>query len=136
MYDTAVGRLGVAICYDRHYPEYMRALALRGAQLVLVLQAGAADEWPDGLFEAEMQVAAFQNGYYLALCNRVGKEDCLTFAGESFVCGPDGVVLAHAPSSENHILYADLNLGTVSESHARRLFLPDRRPALYGPWLS
>ena len=90
VYQTKVGRVGVAICYDRHYPEYMRALVLRGAELVVVPQAGAIGEWPEGLFEAEMRVAAFQNGYFVALCNRVGQEELLTFAGESFVCGPDG----------------------------------------------
>jgi len=57
VYATRAGRVGVAICYDRHYPEYMRALALKGADLVLVPQAGAVDEWPDGLFEAEMRAA-------------------------------------------------------------------------------
>ncbi len=72
VYDTAVGKVGVAICYDRHYPEYMRALALQGAGSVVVPQAGATGEWPEGLYEAEMQVAAFQNGYFTALCNRVG----------------------------------------------------------------
>ncbi len=72
VYDTAVGRIGVAICYDRHYPEYMRALGVHGAQLVAIPQAGAVDEWPEGVFEAEVQAAAFQNGYFAALCNGVG----------------------------------------------------------------
>ena len=84
VYDTKAGRIGVAICYDRHYPEYMRALAVAGADLVVVPQAGSVGEWPEGLYEAELQVAAFQNGYYTALCNRVGEEDCLTFSGESW----------------------------------------------------
>lgn len=136
VYDTAVGKLGVAICYDRHFPEYMRALAVKGAELVMVPQAGAVDEWPEGLYEAEMRVAAFQNGYFVALCNRVGKEDCLTFAGESFVSAPDGTVIARAPRGEDHILYANLDLGAVHQSHARRLFLPDRRPDLYADWVS
>lgn len=136
VYDTAVGRIGVAICYDRHFPEYMRSLAVNGAELVLVPQAGAVDEWPEGLYEAEMRVAAFQNGYYLALCNRVGKEDCLTFAGESFVSAPDGTVIARGPRGLDHILYADLALEAVARSHARRLFLPDRRPELYAKWIS
>ena len=48
VYDTTVGRVGVAICYDRHYPEYMRALGVHGAQLVAIPQAGAVDDWPDG----------------------------------------------------------------------------------------
>ncbi len=136
VYDTAVGRIGVAICYDRHFPEYMRALAVNGAELVLVPQAGAVDEWPEGLYEAEMRVAAFQNGYYVALCNRAGKEECLTFAGESFVSAPDGTVIARGPRCEDHILYADLDLRSVARSHARRLFLPDRRPELYAKWIS
>ena len=62
VYDTACGRIGVSICYDRHYPEDMRALAVAGAQIVFTPQAGAVGEWPDGLDEAEMRVAALQNG--------------------------------------------------------------------------
>ena len=108
VFDTRVGTVGVSICYDRHFPEYMRALAVAGAELVVVPQAGAVDEWPEGLYEAELRVAAFQNGYFTALCNRVGAEECLDFAGESFVCGPDGGVLASAPHSDAHILLADI----------------------------
>ena len=136
VYDTRAGRIGVAICYDRHYPEYMRALAIAGADLVVVPQAGAVGEWPEGLYEAELQVAAFQNGYYTALCNRVGEEDCLTFSGESFVCAPDGRVIARAPAMTDTILYADVDLASTRASHARRLFLRDRRPDLYSAWIA
>ena len=135
VYSTAVGQVGVAICYDRHYPEYMRALALNGAELVVVPQAGAVGEWPPGLFEAELQVASFQNGYFSALCNRVGKEDCLEFEGKSYVVAPDGRILAQAPPGEDTILYAELDLSEVERSHARRHFLVDRRPRLYPQWL-
>lgn len=136
VYDTKAGRIGVAICYDRHYPEYMRALAVAGADLVVVPQAGSVGEWPDGLYEAEMQVSAFQNGYYTALCNRVGEEECLTFSGESFVCAPDGRVIARADGAADSILYADLDLAETGRSHARRLFLRDRRPDLYAEWIA
>ena len=136
VYDTKAGRIGVAICYDRHYPEYMRALAVGGADLVVVPQAGSVGEWPDGVYEAELQVAAFQNGYYTALCNRVGAEDCLTFSGESFVCSPDGRVIARAPAGADTILYADVDLSATERSHARRLFLRDRRPELYAGWMA
>lgn len=136
VYRTRAGTIGVAICYDRHYPEYMRALALGGAELVVVPQAGSVGEWPDGLYEAEMQVAAFQNGYFVALCNRVGPEDCLTFGGESYVCSPEGRVIARAPAGQEAILEADLPLETIGESHARRLFLQHRRPELYAGWVS
>ena len=134
VYETAIGRVGVAICYDRHYPEYMRALAVGGAELVVVPQAGSVDEWPEGLYEAEMRVASFQNGYFTALCNRVGREEALAFAGESFVCDPAGRVIARAASEREEILYCDIDLTDVDRSHARKLFLPDRRPDLYSDW--
>jgi N-carbamoylputrescine amidase len=136
VYRTKAGAIGVAICYDRHYPEYMRALALAGADVVVVPQAGALDEWPEGLYEGEMRVAAFQNGYFVALCNRVGEEDCLVFAGESFVCGPDGAIVARAPAMQETILYADIDPAAARESHARRLFLQHRRPELYAGWIT
>ena len=136
VFKTKAGTVGVAICYDRHFPEYMRALAVKGADLVIVPQAGAVDEWPEGLYEAEMRVAAFQNGYFTALCNRVGKEDRLDFAGESFVCNPDGNVIARGPKREDAIVYADLDLSSTAESNARRLFLKHRRPQLYADWLA
>ncbi len=134
VYQTRAGAIGVAICYDRHYPEYMRALALGGADLVVVPQAGALDEWPEGLYEGEMRVAAFQNGYFVALCNRVGEEDCLTFAGESFVSAPDGSIIARAARLQDAVLAVDIDLDAAAASHARRLFLKHRRPELYAEW--
>ncbi len=136
VYDTAAGRIGVAICYDRHFPEYMRALGAGGADLVVVPQAGVLDEWPDGLFEGEMQTAAFQNGYFIALCNRVGAERHLTFAGESFVCGPEGAVRARAAKGAEAVLTADIDLADAGRSHARQVLLKDRRPDLYSRWLN
>ena len=134
VYETAVGKIGVAICYDRHFPEYMRRLGLLGAELVIIPQAGAVGEWPPGLFEAEMQVAGFQNGYFTALCNRVGEEECLAFEGKSFVTAPDGQIIAQAPAAEDAILYAEIDLDRAADSHARRHFLNDRRPDLYTTW--
>jgi N-carbamoylputrescine amidase len=131
VYDTAVGRIGVAICYDRHYPEYLRALAMQDAELVVVPQAGTEGEWPDGLFEAELRVAAFQNGYFMALANRVGAEEVLTFDGGSFVADPHGQLITQAPRGEEAILHAEIDLGACKRSHARRLFLRDRRPDQY-----
>jgi len=132
VFATAAGRIGVAICYDRHFPEYMRGLRLAGAEIVIVPQAGTVGEWTEGLFEAELQVAAFQNGYYAALVNRVGREDALEFAGESFVADPDGRVIARAPRGVDRILYADCDLAKNATSHAARHFLEDRRPSVYG----
>jgi N-carbamoylputrescine amidase len=136
VYETEFGKFGVAICYDRHYPEYMRALGIGGAEIVFIPQAGTVAEWPAGLYQAEMQVAAFQNGYFTALCNRVGKENKLTFSGESFVCSPSGKIIAQAHQGKEEILYCEVNLDEVENSHARKLFFRDRRPQLYSKWLT
>ena len=135
VFETRAGKIGVAICYDRHFPEYMRTLALDGAELVVIPQAGLADEWPEGFFEGEVATAAFQNGYFAALCNRVGVEDQLTFSGESFVCGPDGEVRARAPKGRDAVLFADVDLSAVEKSHGRRILMRDRRPELYQEWI-
>ena len=135
VYATKAGRIGVAICYDRHYPEVMRALGVGGAELVVVPQAGVVGEWPEGLYEAELQVAAFQNGYFAALANRVGIEDDLHFAGESFAVDPEGRVLARGKSGEEDLVLVDMDLTECRRSTAQRLFWRDRRPELYGRWL-
>ena len=135
VYETRYGKLGVAICYDRHYPEYMRALAVAGAEIVFIPQAGAVGEWPEGLYEAEMRVTAFQNGYFTALSNRVGTEEHLVFGGESFVCDPSGKVIARAGEGTEEVLMCDVDLDLIAKSDAKRLFFRDRRPELYGEWI-
>jgi N-carbamoylputrescine amidase len=131
VYSTSVGQVGVAICYDRHFPEYMRNLALHGAEIVMVPQAGAVGEWSEGMFEAELRVSAFQNGYFIALTNRVGEEEKLVFSGESFVVNPEGNIMAQAPQGKDHILYADCDLNEVHNCTAKKYFIPDRRPDYY-----
>lgn len=135
VYRTSAGAIGVAICYDRHYPEYMRALGVGGAELVVIPQAGVVGEWPPGLFEAEVRTAAFQNGYFAALCNRAGEEESLTFAGESFVVDPEGRVTARGKQLAEDLVLVDLDLTSCAASTARTLFWRDRRPELYGGWL-
>ncbi|MBU1338020.1 MAG: carbon-nitrogen hydrolase family protein [Acidobacteria bacterium] len=131
VHDTKKGRVGIAICYDRHFPEYMRQLGLLDPDIVFVPQAGTMDEWPAGIFEAELQVASFQNGYFAALANRVGKEEKLHFSGESFITDPFGQVIAQAPRGEEAVLFADCDFSKRAKCAARRFFLPDRRPAVY-----
>ena len=121
-------------CKDRK-PSSQEGRGAKGAQIVVIPQAGAVDEWPPGLFEAEVRIAAFQNGYFAALCNRVGPEEKLTFAGESFVVDPEGSVLARAAAGKEELLLADCEPGACARSTARRLFWRDRRPELYGDGL-
>ncbi len=131
VFETSVGKIGVAICYDRHFPEYMRALALKGAELVVTPQAGAKDEWPGGLFEAELRVAAFQNGYFCALANRVGQEALLEFDGGSFVVDPFGQMIVQAKKEQEDILLAEIDFSQLPDSPAQKYFLKDRRPEIY-----
>ena len=131
VYNTAVGKVGVAICYDRHYPEFMRALGVKGAEVVVIPQAGTIGEWPEGLYEAELQVASFHNGYFCALANRVGKEDQMEFAGESVITNPEGRIIAQSPSGIDDILIHNLELSEVEKSNARTMFFRDRRPDIY-----
>ncbi|MEF8866504.1 MAG: carbon-nitrogen hydrolase family protein [Salinibacter sp.] len=131
VYDTAAGRIGVAVCYDRHYPEYLRALALQDADLVVVPQAGTVGEWPDGMYEAELRTAALQHGFFTALANRTGPEGDMPFAGRSFVTDPFGEVLTRAPGAEETILHASVDLARTAEAPARQLFLRHRRPDQY-----
>ncbi len=136
VYDTRAGRIGVAICYDRHFPEVMRTLGVQGAELVVIPQAGTLGEWPEGMYEAEVRTASFQNGYFTALCNRVGEEGVLTFAGESFVSDPEGRILARGKSLVEDLVVCDIDLKLARESTARRLFFRHRRPELYRGWPS
>jgi len=132
VYETAAGKVGVIICYDRHFPEITRAMGLAGAEIVVIPQAGIINEWGEGVYEGEVQIASLQNGYFGALCNRVGREPVLHFSGESFVTDPRGQVIARAPRDAEHILFADCDFGLIDGSPAKKHFLPDRRPEAYG----
>ncbi|MEM1182293.1 MAG: nitrilase-related carbon-nitrogen hydrolase, partial [Acidobacteriota bacterium] len=86
-------------------------------------------------FEAEVRTAAFQNGYFVGLCNRVGVEDKITFAGESFVSDPEGRILSRGKTLEEDLVVVDLDLSACAESSGKKLFFRDRRPELYADWL-
>ncbi len=131
VFPTAAGKVGIAICYDRHYPEQLRILALRGCEMLLVpLAAVSREQW--GMFEMEMQVASYQNQYFSVVVNRVGKEGDMEFLGRSFVTDPFGKLVARAADGRPDLLLVDLDLEQIE--HARRVIphLRDRRAELYG----
>jgi predicted amidohydrolase len=134
---TNHGRLGLLICYDLRFPEPMRALALDGAQVILLPTA-----WPaSAAFYSDFlaRARALENGVYLVAANRAGEERGRPFLGRSLIVGPDGEVLAEARGDEETMLVAEID---PSRSDAkRRVFRPgeyevdlfgDRRPELYG----
>ncbi len=105
--DTRYGKVGLAICYDRRYPETCRELMKKGARLILIsisssIMPGGFSELP--VFETELKTRAFENQLFLAACNRSGLEGEYTFFGHSMLLGPDGSVLAQADEAENVVV--------------------------------
>jgi predicted amidohydrolase len=129
VYDTPLGRIGIVVCFDRHYPESIRTCVVRGASLILIPTANTIDE-PRDLFECELRAAAMQNGVYIAMCNRTGPEGAVTFCGESIVVDPFGDVVVKASTGEE-LLMADIDLAKVAEARHKRPYLQLRRPELY-----
>ena len=125
VYDTAAGKVGVVICFDRHYPESIRACALAGAQIVVIPTAIVHGE-PLEKFEWEVRLAAWQNNIFMAICNRVGQEGEMNFCGNSMVVNPDGDIIAQAGEAED-ILLAKLDYGQIEKSRKARPYLALRR---------
>lgn len=108
VFDTQYGKIGIVVCFDRHYPESIRTESLMGADLILIPTANTKSE-PLEMFEWEIRVQAFQNSVAVAMCNRVGKEDKMEFAGQSIVADANGNKLLLANDAEQ-ILYAGVDL--------------------------
>jgi predicted amidohydrolase len=129
VYTTRAGKIGIVICFDRHYPESIRACALKGADLIIIPTANTKDE-PLEVFEWELRVPARQNGLFIAMCNRVGLEGEMDFAGESIVVDPNGDVVMKANDQEQ-IIYADIDLALIAKTRNSRPYLKLRRPEKY-----
>ncbi len=136
VYDTRAGKVGIAICYDRHYPEHFRALALGGAELAVVPTATSmSEEAFRSIWETELQAAAVANQIFVAVANRVGRDGDLHFFGESFVVDPFGRVIARAGSETEELLETELDFGQIEAARRALPFLRDLRHDLYGPGL-
>lgn len=129
VFETPFGKVGIVICFDRHMPESIRTCARKGADLVIVPTANTKAE-PMEMFEWEMRVQAMQNQVFIAMCNRVGTEDKMQFAGESIVIDPRGTVLAKADDREQ-VLMCDIDLHEVKKVRSSLDYLSLRRPEQY-----
>jgi len=129
VFDTPLGKIGMVICFDRHYPESIRTTALMGADLILIPTANVKAE-PSAMFQWEIRVQAFQNSVPIAMCNRVGLEDAMEFSGESMVADANGDVFALADDRET-ILYAEVDMEQAHKFSLRRPYKNLRRPELY-----
>jgi N-carbamoylputrescine amidase len=133
VFDLGYARIGVYICYDRHFPEGARALGLNGAEIVFNPSATVAG-LSEYLWKLEQPAHAVANGYFIAAINRVGVEEPWNigeFYGSSYFCDPRGQIIAQASRDQDEVLTADLNLDMIGEVRKTWQFFRDRRPDMY-----
>jgi beta-ureidopropionase len=132
-FDLGFIRIGVYICYDRHFPEGARALGLNGAEIVFNPSATVAG-LSEHLWKLEQPAHAVANGYFIAAINRVGIEapwNIGEFYGTSYFCNPRGQIVAQAARDKDEVLVADLDLDEIKQVRQTWQFYRDRRPDLY-----
>lgn len=129
VFDTSFDKIGIVVCFDRHYPESIRTEVLMGADLILIPTVNTRQE-PMEMFEMEICVQAFQNSVTIAMCNRVGIEDAMEFAGESLVVSAEGKTIVKADDTEK-ILYADIDLKESAMIRQAKQYVSLRRTELY-----
>ncbi len=133
VFATRYARVGVYICYDRHFPEGARCLGLNGAEIVFNPSATVASV-SRHLWKLEQPAHAVANGYYVAASNRVGTEppwNIGRFFGNSYFVSPRGQILAEASEDQDELLVADLDLAFIDEVRKSWQFYRDRRPDAY-----
>lgn len=108
VFDTGLGKVGIVVCFDRHYPESIRTEALMGADIILIPTVNTKQE-PLSMFEMELCVQAFQNSVPIAMCNRVGREGEMDFAGESIVVSANGETIFKADDTDQ-MIYVEMDL--------------------------
>ncbi len=134
VFQTAYCKLGVYICYDRHFPEGWRALALNGAEYIVNPSATVAG-LSQYLWKLEQPASAVANGVFIGACNRVGTEkpwEIGRFYGSSYIVDPRGELLCEASEDRNELIYADMDMEKVREVRNLWQFFRDRRPETYG----
>ena len=134
-FDTAFARIGVYICYDRHFPEGARCLGLNGAEIVFNPSATVAG-LSEYLWKLEQPAHAVANGYFVGAINRVGTEapwNIGEFYGQSYFCDPRGQIIAEGSRDKDELIVADLDMDMIREVRNTWQFFRDRRPDLYGP---
>lgn len=129
VFDTEYGKIGIVVCFDRHYPESIRTEALNGADLILIPTVNTKAE-PLEMFEWEIRVQAFQNSAAVAMCNRVGCEGDMVFSGESVVVDANGDVIVKS-GDEEEIVYADIDMQQSAKVRSRRPYTQLRRTEFY-----
>lgn len=129
VFDTEFGKIGIVVCFDRHYPESIRTEALRGADLILIPTVNTKAE-PSEMFEWEIRVQAFQNSTAIAMCNRAGREGDMDFSGRSMIADADGGLLVMSDDTEQ-LIYCDIDPSESRTIRSSRPYTSLRRTDLY-----
>jgi predicted amidohydrolase len=129
VFDTGLGKIGIVVCFDRHYPESIRTESLMGANLILIPTVNTKSE-PLEMFEWEIRVQAFQNSVAIAMCNRVGEEGDMVFAGESLLADPNGNIVVKADDKER-LVFAELDIQTAEKIRNKKPYTVLRRTEWY-----
>ena len=129
VYDTSIGRIGMIVCFDRHFPESFRALALKGAQFIYVPVANEKIE-PGDVFQWEIRIPAFQNSVYALMANRVGVEGVMDFSGETVLAGPDGNAVFVGDDSEC-LLVGEAEFEVAAALREEKQYLALRRAEVF-----
>jgi beta-ureidopropionase len=135
VFETAVGKVGVYICYDRHFPEGWRAIGLAGARIVFNPSATSRG-LSQYLWRLEQPAAAVANEYFVGAINRVGVEPLgdNDFYGQTYFADPRGQLVGEpASDTEDEVIVRDLDMGLLAEVRDLWQFYRDRRPDQYGP---
>ena len=133
VFQTRFAKVGVYICYDRHFPEGARALGLNGAEIVFNPSATVAG-LSQYLWKLEQPAHAVANGYFVGAINRPGYEEPWRigeFYGQSYFCDPRGQMLAVGRRDDDDIVIADLDLDQIRAVRNTWQFFRDRRPETY-----
>jgi N-carbamoylputrescine amidase len=133
VFDTRYAKVGVYICYDRHFPEGARALGLNGAEIVFNPSATVAG-LSEYLWRLEQPAHAAANGYFVGAINRIGKEEPWgigEFYGSSYFCNPRGDIVKQASRDKEELLVAELDLEEIEKVRNTWQFYRDRRPETY-----
>jgi predicted amidohydrolase len=138
VFDLGFARVGVLICYDRHFPEAARCLAISGAEIIFLCTNSptygpALRRWRADIHDMIIRMRAYENGVFFVAASKAGVEDGMEWLGRSAIVSPDGEILVMSHSQDRaELVWTAIDLDAIDVARANRRFLAERRPDSYG----
>jgi len=130
VFDTELGRIGMGICYDNQFCEYTRTLAVKGAEILVMLWNMPRFSNSPKVLHHLTAIRAFENRFFAVSCNRIGEDNGIGFFGHSAIADPLGELMASA-EEEECLIYATIDRNMILRERAQMPIFRDRRPELY-----